>query len=118
RSTLARDAEIARIHAEEELQIMIDRLGRSNKILEDFIPMGSKEEAERLKRKGLSVEQESVKKLMTSEEVPEEAKSPDEVPEEKQCNLLSSGFSFLLAVVTFFTGSGNCFWQWELYTWQ
>nr|GEV35987.1 hypothetical protein [Tanacetum cinerariifolium] len=51
--------------------------------LEDFIPMGSKEEAERLKRKGLSLEQKSMKKLKTSEEVTEEAKSPDEVPEEK-----------------------------------
>nr|GFA52945.1 hypothetical protein [Tanacetum cinerariifolium] len=53
------------------------------KQLEDFIPMGSKEEAERLKWKGLSLEQESVKKLKTSEEVNEEAKSLDEVPEEK-----------------------------------
>nr|GEW03025.1 hypothetical protein [Tanacetum cinerariifolium] len=148
---IARDAEIARIHAEEELQIMIDGLDRSNEALakylqeyhqfatelpferrielisdlikyqdnyakvykfqtqqrkpwykkqkkdyymaviksnlgwklEDFIPMGSKEEAERLKRNGLSLEQKSVKKLKTSEEVPEEAKSPDEVLEEK-----------------------------------
>nr|GEU29949.1 hypothetical protein [Tanacetum cinerariifolium] len=54
-----------------------------SKKLEDFIPMGSKEESERLKTKGLSLEQESVKKLKTSEEVVEEAKSPDEVPEEK-----------------------------------
>nr|GEU78377.1 putative ribonuclease H-like domain-containing protein [Tanacetum cinerariifolium] len=53
------------------------------KQFEDFIPMDSNEEAERLKRKGLSLEQESVKKLKTSEEVTEEAKSPDEVPEEK-----------------------------------
>nr|GEX10325.1 hypothetical protein [Tanacetum cinerariifolium] len=53
------------------------------KQLEDFIPIGSKEEAERFKRKGLNLEQESVKKLRTSEEVPEEVKSPDEVPEEK-----------------------------------
>nr|GEX10200.1 reverse transcriptase domain-containing protein [Tanacetum cinerariifolium] len=53
------------------------------KQLEDFIHMGSKEEAERLKRKGLSIKQESVKKLKTSEEVTEEAKSPDEVPKEK-----------------------------------
>nr|GEY63400.1 hypothetical protein [Tanacetum cinerariifolium] len=126
---IARDAEIARINAEEELQIMIDGLDRSNEIvakylqeyhhfatelpferriellsdlvrgmkfeefeakfttlwkqLEDFVPMGSKEEAKRLKRKGLSLEQESMKKLMTLEEVPKEAKSPDEVPEEK-----------------------------------
>nr|GEX16316.1 hypothetical protein [Tanacetum cinerariifolium] len=116
---IARDAEIARIHAEEELQIMIDGLDRSNETvakylqkyhqfatelplerrielisdlvkyqdnyakLEDFIPMGSKEEDKRLKRKCLNLDQESVKKLKTSEEVAEEAKSPDEVPEEK-----------------------------------
>nr|GFC11533.1 hypothetical protein [Tanacetum cinerariifolium] len=52
------------------------------KQLKDFIPMVSKEEAERLKRKGLSLKQESVKKLKISKEVTEEAKSPDEVPEE------------------------------------
>nr|GEW78735.1 hypothetical protein [Tanacetum cinerariifolium] len=126
---IARDAEVARIHFEEELQSMIDGLDRSNetvakylqeyqqftlelplerrielisnlvrgmtfeeieakfttdwKQIEDFIPMGSKEEVERLKRKGLSLDQESVKKLKTSEEVIEEAKSPDEVSEEK-----------------------------------
>nr|GEY03876.1 hypothetical protein [Tanacetum cinerariifolium] len=107
---VARDAEIARIHAEEELQIVIDGLDMSNKIsqqrkpwskkqkrdyymaviksnlgwkIENFIPMGSKEEAERFKRKGIRIEQESAKKLKTSEEVPKEVKSPDEVPEEK-----------------------------------
>nr|GEV08980.1 hypothetical protein [Tanacetum cinerariifolium] len=170
---IARDTEIARIHAEEELQIMIDGLDRNNetvakylqeyhrfaselpmerrielisdlvkyqdsyakihkfqsqqrkpwtkkqkrdyymavirnnlgwkvkdfrgmtfeevevkfnsvwKQMEDFIPMGSKEEAERIKRKGLSLEKESAKKLKTSEEVTEEAKSSDEVPKEK-----------------------------------
>nr|GFA92899.1 hypothetical protein [Tanacetum cinerariifolium] len=53
------------------------------KQIENFIPMGSKEEAKRLKRKGLSLEQESVKKLKTSESVPEEVKLPDEVPKEK-----------------------------------
>nr|GEX61719.1 hypothetical protein [Tanacetum cinerariifolium] len=53
------------------------------KQLRDFIPIGSKEEADRVKRKGLSLEQESMKKLKTSEEVPEEVKSPDEVPKEK-----------------------------------
>nr|GEV68389.1 RNA-directed DNA polymerase, eukaryota [Tanacetum cinerariifolium] len=51
--------------------------------MEDFIPMGSKEEAERIKRKGLNLKQESAKKQKTSEEVPEEAMSPEEVPEEK-----------------------------------
>nr|GEY59872.1 hypothetical protein [Tanacetum cinerariifolium] len=53
------------------------------KQMEDFIPMGSKEEAERIKRKGLSLEQENGKKQKTSEEVTKEAKSSDEVPEEK-----------------------------------
>nr|GEW74419.1 hypothetical protein [Tanacetum cinerariifolium] len=53
------------------------------KQMEDFIPMGSKKEAERIKRKGLSLEQESAKKQKTLEEVTKEAKSPDEVPEEK-----------------------------------
>nr|GEZ83638.1 hypothetical protein [Tanacetum cinerariifolium] len=100
---IARDAEIARIHAEKELQIMIDGLDRSNetdfrgmtfeeieakfttvwKQIENFIPMGSKEEAERFKRKGIRFEEESVKKSKTSEEVPEEVKTPDEVPKEK-----------------------------------
>nr|GFB04567.1 hypothetical protein [Tanacetum cinerariifolium] len=46
--------------------------------------MGSKEEAERFKRKGIRFKQESSKKLNTSEEVPEEVKSPDEVPKEKK----------------------------------
>nr|GFC11052.1 hypothetical protein [Tanacetum cinerariifolium] len=49
------------------------------KQFQDFIPIGSKEEAERFKRKGLRLEQESVKKLKTSEEV----KATEEVPEEK-----------------------------------
>nr|GEZ00383.1 ribonuclease H-like domain-containing protein [Tanacetum cinerariifolium] len=139
---IARDAEIARIHAEEELQIIIDGLDRNNetvsrqlcqgsqipesapltkkqqrefytsvlrnqarwkakhfkgmtleeikenfdpvwKQIHDFIPIGSKEEVERFKRKGIRFEQESTKKLKTPEEVPEEVKSPDEVPEEK-----------------------------------
>nr|GEW25292.1 hypothetical protein [Tanacetum cinerariifolium] len=39
------------------------------KQMEDFIPMGLKEEAERIKRKGLSLEQESAKKQKTSEEM-------------------------------------------------
>nr|GEW00814.1 hypothetical protein [Tanacetum cinerariifolium] len=166
---IARDAEIVRIHAEEELQIMIDGLDRSNetvakylqeyhqfatelpierrielisdlvryqdnyakvhkyhtqqrkpltkeqqrefytsvlrnqagwkakdfkgmtleeikenfdpvwKQIHDFIPIGSKEEAKRFKRKGIRFEQESVKKLKTSKEV----KATEEVLEEK-----------------------------------
>nr|GEW61141.1 hypothetical protein [Tanacetum cinerariifolium] len=96
---IARDAEIARIHAEKELQMLIDGLDINNEtfakyiqefeqfaadlsigemielvndLIEDFIPMGSKEEGERFKRKGLRLEQESPKKMKTSEEVSEE----------------------------------------------
>nr|GEZ69807.1 hypothetical protein [Tanacetum cinerariifolium] len=140
---ITQDAEIARIHAEEELHIMIDGLDRSNetiakylqeyhqfatelpierrielisdlrefytlvlrnqarwkakyfkrmtleeikenldpvwKQIHDFILIGSKEEAERFKRKGMRFEQETVKKLKTSEEV----KASEEVSEEK-----------------------------------
>nr|GEX59251.1 hypothetical protein [Tanacetum cinerariifolium] len=72
---IARDAKVARIHVEEELQIW--------KQMEDFIPMGSKEEAEKIKRKGFTLEQESAKKQKTSKEVPEEAMSPEEVTKEK-----------------------------------
>nr|GEY00349.1 putative ribonuclease H-like domain-containing protein [Tanacetum cinerariifolium] len=42
------------------------------KQIEDFVPMGSKEEGERFKRKGLSLEQVSAKKVKTSEEVSKE----------------------------------------------
>nr|GEU86650.1 hypothetical protein [Tanacetum cinerariifolium] len=52
------------------------------KQIEDFVPMGSKEEAERVKRKGLRLEQESAKKMKTSEKVPEEMKTSEKVPEE------------------------------------
>nr|GEY43283.1 putative ribonuclease H-like domain-containing protein [Tanacetum cinerariifolium] len=67
----------------KEIMVESENPKKKKKQLEDFIPMGSKEEAEMLKTKDLSLEQESVKKLKTSEEVPEEAKSPDEVPKEK-----------------------------------
>nr|GEZ08668.1 hypothetical protein [Tanacetum cinerariifolium] len=42
------------------------------KQIQDFIPIGSKEESERFKRKWIRLEQDSAKKLKTSEEVPEE----------------------------------------------
>nr|GFA37319.1 hypothetical protein [Tanacetum cinerariifolium] len=94
---ITRDAEIARIHAEEELQIMIDGLDMNNetvakylhfkgmtleeikekfdpvwKQIEYFIPIGSKEEGERFKRKGLRLEQDSAKKVNILEEISEE----------------------------------------------
>nr|GEW14733.1 uncharacterized mitochondrial protein AtMg00810-like [Tanacetum cinerariifolium] len=111
---IAKDAEVARIHAEEELQGMINSLDRTNetiaknklwwkvkdfkgmkfeeikakfaavwKLVEDFIPMGSKEEDEMLKRKGFNLEQEKEKKQKTSEEVPDKEKSPKEILKEK-----------------------------------
>nr|GEX32576.1 hypothetical protein [Tanacetum cinerariifolium] len=151
---IARDAKVARIHAEEELQGMIDSLDRSNETIakyfqeyQDFAlelplekrielisdlvkyqenyskvykfqsqqrrPMtkkqerdyymamirnnlgwkvkdfkGSKKEAERLKRKGLNLEQEHVKKQKTSEEAPEIEKSTELIFEEKMKEMM------------------------------
>nr|GFD45538.1 hypothetical protein [Tanacetum cinerariifolium] len=42
------------------------------KQIEDFIPIGSKEEGERFKRKGLRLEKDNAKKMKISEEVSEE----------------------------------------------
>nr|GEW10894.1 hypothetical protein [Tanacetum cinerariifolium] len=42
------------------------------KQIEDFVPMAFKQERERMKRKGLRLEQESPKKIKTSEEVSQE----------------------------------------------
>nr|GEW80115.1 hypothetical protein [Tanacetum cinerariifolium] len=116
---ISRDAEVARIHAEEELQGMIDSLDKSNETIakknlgwrlkdfkgmtfeeieakfaevwkqfEDFIPMGSKEETERLKRKGLNLEQEQVKKQKSSEEALEIETSIEEFTEEKMNEMM------------------------------
>nr|GEZ37379.1 hypothetical protein [Tanacetum cinerariifolium] len=51
--------------------------------VKDFIPMGSKDETKRLKRKGLNLEQEQVKKQKSSEEAPEIETSTEDVTEEK-----------------------------------
>nr|GEW91811.1 hypothetical protein [Tanacetum cinerariifolium] len=127
---LAKDSEIARLHAEEELKMMIKGLDRSNEMIakhlheyeqaaanlsigekielinelvkyqdhhakilkyqgitleeikekfipvwkqiEDFVPMSSKEEGERMKKKGLKLDQESSKRMKTYEDVSEE----------------------------------------------
>nr|GFA61062.1 hypothetical protein [Tanacetum cinerariifolium] len=58
------------------------------KQVEDFIPMGSKEEAERLKRKGLNLKQEHVKKQKTSEKAPEVEKSTEDITEEKMKEMM------------------------------
>nr|GEW99600.1 reverse transcriptase domain-containing protein [Tanacetum cinerariifolium] len=153
---IARDAEVVRIHAEEELQGMIDSLDKLNETIakhlqeyqefaselplekrielisdlvkyqanyskvykfqsqqrrpmtkkqkreyymamirnnlgwkvEDFIPMGSKEEPERLKRKGLNLEQKHVKKQKSSEQAPEIEKSTEEITKEKMKEMM------------------------------
>nr|GEZ76061.1 hypothetical protein [Tanacetum cinerariifolium] len=80
---IARDAEIARIHAEEELHIMIDGLDRSNetvaKYLQEYHQFAIELPIERrielindLVRYQDNYAKESAKKLKTSEEVPEE----------------------------------------------
>nr|GFB87447.1 hypothetical protein [Tanacetum cinerariifolium] len=85
---IARDVEIARIHAEEELQMMIDGLDRNNetvaKYLQEYhpfateLPIGRRIELisdlKKVKdlKKGKRLEQDSAKKLKTSEEVPKE----------------------------------------------
>nr|GFB05917.1 hypothetical protein [Tanacetum cinerariifolium] len=53
------------------------------KQVEDFIPIRSKEEAERLKRKGINLENEQVKKQKSSEEAPETETSTKEFTEYK-----------------------------------
>nr|GEY58083.1 hypothetical protein [Tanacetum cinerariifolium] len=77
---IARDAEVAKIHTEEEIQAKFAEVWKQ---VEDFIPMGSKEEAERLKRKGLNLEKEQVKKQKSSEEAPETKTSTKEFTEDK-----------------------------------
>nr|GEU56177.1 hypothetical protein [Tanacetum cinerariifolium] len=53
----------------EEIKKMFDPVWKQ---MQDFILMGSKEEGERFKRKGLRLEQESAKKVKITKEVPEE----------------------------------------------
>nr|GEV54421.1 hypothetical protein [Tanacetum cinerariifolium] len=58
------------------------------KQVKDFIPMGSKEETERLKRKGLNLEKEQVKKQKLSEETPEIETSTKEFTKEKMKEMM------------------------------
>nr|GFC41899.1 hypothetical protein [Tanacetum cinerariifolium] len=64
----------------EEIEAKFDKVWKQ---VEDFIPIGSKEETKRLKRKGLNLEQEQVKKQKSSEEAPEIETSTKDVTEEK-----------------------------------
>nr|GEZ80747.1 hypothetical protein [Tanacetum cinerariifolium] len=56
--------------------------------VKDFIPMGSKEGTEKLKRKGLNLEKEQVKKQKVSEEAPEIETSTKEFTEEKMKEMM------------------------------
>nr|GEW95949.1 hypothetical protein [Tanacetum cinerariifolium] len=72
--------------------------------IHDFIPTGSKEEAERFKRKGIRFEQETVKKLKTSEEV----KATKEVPEEKLKEMIYINIHASGEGLPSQEGSGDC----------
>nr|GFC24277.1 hypothetical protein [Tanacetum cinerariifolium] len=69
------------------------------KQVEDFIHMGSKKETERLKRKGLNLEQEQVKKQKSSEEAPEIETSTEEFTEEKMKKMMQEDLNQLWALV-------------------
>nr|GEY23639.1 hypothetical protein [Tanacetum cinerariifolium] len=58
------------------------------KQVENFIPIGSKEETERLKRKGLNLEKEQEKKQKLSEEAPEIETSTEEFTKEKMKEMM------------------------------
>nr|GEZ83059.1 hypothetical protein [Tanacetum cinerariifolium] len=78
------DAQVAR---ELEDMRMNEQIARDAEV-EKFIPIGSKEETERLKRKGLNIEQEQVKKQKSSEEAPEIETSTEEFTEEKMKEMM------------------------------
>nr|GFD05263.1 hypothetical protein [Tanacetum cinerariifolium] len=92
---IARDAEVARIHAEEEIQAMIDSLDKSNetvaKYLQEYqqfaldLSLEKKIEliTERAKRQGIILEKEQVKKQKLLEEAPESKSHTEEVSEDK-----------------------------------
>nr|GFB67708.1 hypothetical protein [Tanacetum cinerariifolium] len=64
----------------EEIEAKFDEVSKQ---IENFIPMGSKEETERLKRRGLNLEKEQVKKQKSSEEPPEIETTTKEFTKEK-----------------------------------
>nr|GFC65062.1 hypothetical protein [Tanacetum cinerariifolium] len=87
---IARDAEVARIHAEEEIQGMIDSLDRSNEIIakylqeyQDFTLELPLEKRIELISDLVKYQENYSKKQNTSEEAHEIEKSTEEIPEEK-----------------------------------
>nr|GEZ89166.1 hypothetical protein [Tanacetum cinerariifolium] len=95
---IARDAEVVRIHAEEELQGMIDSLDKSNETIakylqeyQDFaseLPLEKRIELISDLRKGLNLEKEQVKKQKSSEEAPETETSTEEFTKEKMKEMM------------------------------
>nr|GEW61537.1 hypothetical protein [Tanacetum cinerariifolium] len=69
------------------------------KQIENFVPMGSKEETERLKRKGLNQEKEQVRKQKSSEEAPEIETTTKEFTEEKIKEIMQEDLNQLWALV-------------------
>nr|GEY64121.1 hypothetical protein [Tanacetum cinerariifolium] len=96
---ITRDVEVARIHAEEELQGMIDSLDRSNetiaKYLQEYQDFASELPLEKrielisdLVKYQENYSKEHVKKQKTSEEALEIEKSTKEIPEEKMKEMM------------------------------
>nr|GFC10771.1 hypothetical protein [Tanacetum cinerariifolium] len=87
---IARDAEVARIHAEEELQGMIDSLDRSNetvaKYLQEYQDFASELPLE--KRIELISDLVKYQKKKSLEEAPEMEKSTKEITEEKMKEMM------------------------------
>nr|GFD43236.1 hypothetical protein [Tanacetum cinerariifolium] len=69
------------------------------KRIEDFTPMGSKEEAERAKRQGMILEKEQVKKQKSSEEALESKTPTEEVSEDKIKEMMQEDLNQLWALV-------------------
>nr|GEW55644.1 uncharacterized mitochondrial protein AtMg00810-like [Tanacetum cinerariifolium] len=71
---IARDAEIARIHAKEELQMMIDGLDRNNEVIAKHLQEYEESKAELTIEEKIDLINElgSAKKMKTSEEITEE----------------------------------------------
>nr|GEX89550.1 hypothetical protein [Tanacetum cinerariifolium] len=78
-----RDSKIARIHAEKELEMMIAELDRSNEMIEKYL------KSEILKRPGIQLDKERIKKLKTAEASgteptqEQQSKEPKELSEEE-----------------------------------
>nr|GEW86589.1 hypothetical protein [Tanacetum cinerariifolium] len=83
---IARDAEVARIHAEKEIQESTEKANVQE--AEEGVLYGCNQkqlgvEVQRFQRKGINLEKEQVKKQKSSEEAPETKTSTEEFTEDK-----------------------------------